>query len=368
MKSSSKEFYVSHDIRLSRYSTVSNALSLLSDEQLRERVKNAAILNTGIGGSKTLMQIEDTPIFVKMVPLTELERCTENVMSTRNVFELPPYCHYGIGSPGIGVWREVYAHKMTTNWVLTKECESFPLLYHWRVLKNPEHHNPISLELSDVSNMVEFWGTQKMRERIESLEQSMYSVVLFCEYFPYNLHDWLNEQVAIGKDAATSAFTMVDSNLRSAVSFMNLNGLLHFDVHFKNVLTDGQCVYISDFGLANSSRFEQSDLELEFLELNQTHDGCYVVTAFVNWLVTALTGTVNRTERVEYIRCYAEGDVPQEMIDAAAEIIIRYAPIAVVMNDFYTNLISKNRSTPFPVKEIHQVCKKTGFRPLLVDI
>ena len=47
-------------------------------------------------------------------------------MSTANVFQLPPFCHYGIGSPGGGVWREVAAHTMTTNWVLAKKCGSFP--------------------------------------------------------------------------------------------------------------------------------------------------------------------------------------------------------------------------------------------------
>lgn len=112
------------------------------------------------------------------------------------------------------------------------------------MLKSPEHYTPISDELSDVSRMVEFWDTPLIRDRIEALEESLYSVALFCEYVPYNLHDWLTEQVAIGENAAISAFSMVDSNLRSAVSYMNANGLLHFDVHFENVLTDGHRVYI----------------------------------------------------------------------------------------------------------------------------
>ncbi|MGV2686124.1 hypothetical protein GNF82_17570, partial [Clostridium perfringens] len=143
-------------------------------------------------------------------------------------------------------------------------------------VKSPERRNPISEELSDVSKMVEFWGTSKIRGRIEALEQSNYNVVLFCEYVPYNLNNWLTEQVAIGENAANSAFALLDSNLLSTVSFMSANGLLHFDVHFNNVLTDGHHVYNSDFGLATSSRFELSDSELEFFELNKTHDGCYV--------------------------------------------------------------------------------------------
>ncbi|MBB6669767.1 protein kinase family protein [Cohnella nanjingensis] len=361
------ELNSSLDIRLARYTAVTAALTQLSDEQLRERVEKAAVLNTGIGGTTALLQLEDTSIFVKMVPLTELERSSENFMSTGNVFDLPTYCHYGIGSPGGGVWREVAAHTMTTDWVLAGQCENFPFMYHWRVLKSPERRTPISEELSDVSHMVAFWGTTKIRGRIEALRESEYMVALFCEYIPYNLHNWLAEQVAIGENAAGSAFALAESNLRSAVSFMNANGLLHFDVHFKNVLTDGHRVYISDFGLATSSRFELSDSELKFLELNKTHDGCYVVTELVNWLVTALSGTVNRSERIDFIRRCAEGNESLEVMDSAAEIILRYAPVAVVINDFYTDLVSKNRATSFPVEEIERVCTTTGFEPIFSD-
>lgn len=326
-------------------------------------MEGAAVLGTGIGGATALLQLEDTSIFVKIVPLTKLERWPENVMSTRNVFKLPPFCHYGIGSPGGGVWREVAAHTMTTNWVLANQCESFPLMYYWRVLHTPERRTPISDELSDVSRMVEFWGSPAVRDRIEAMEQSVDSVVLFCEYIPHTLNDWLTAQVAIGEEAASSAFTMVDSNLRSAVSYMNGNGLLHFDVHFRNVLTDGHRVYISDFGLATSCRFELSDFELAFLELNRAHDGCYVVTEFVNWLVTVLCGTVNRDERIDFIRRFAQGDEPVEVMDSAAGIIKRYAPIALVMNEFYSRLRLDSRSTLFPVEDIHRVGATIGFEP-----
>jgi len=355
---------MSHETRLARYADVSTALALLSDERLRERVEEAEVLSTGIGGTTSFIQLEDTSVFVKIVPLTELEKRTQNIMSTGNVFKLPPFCHYGIGSPGGGVWREVAAHTMTTNWVLANQCESFPMMYHWRVLHRPKRCIPISEELSDVSRMVEFWGSQTVRDRIEAIEQSVDSVVLFCEYIPHNLHDWLAEQVAIGEDQATSALSMVDSNLRSAVSFMNANGLLHFDVHFRNVLTDGYRVYISDFGLATSSRFELSDCESEFFELNKAHDGCYVVTELVNWLVTVLGGTVNRRERIDFIRRYAKGEESPVVMDLAAGIIKRYAPIATVMNNFYTNLVFESRTTPFPVEEIRRVCATTGFEPL----
>ncbi|MBE9915615.1 protein kinase family protein [Paenibacillus donghaensis] len=362
MESSPTENYVSYETRLARYANVSTALSLLSNEQLHDKLEEAMVLGAGIGGTTALMHLDDTPIFVKIIPLSKIEKRTENFMSTKNIFELPPYCHYGIGAPSGGIWREVASHTMTTNWVLAKQCESFPLMYHWRVLNGLKR--PISAELSDVSQMVEFWGSKDVRTRIESLENSEDSVVLFCEYVPYNLHDWLTKQVDIGEETATAAIAMVDSELRSSVWFMNANGLLHFDAHFRNILTDGHRLYITDFGLATSSRFDLTDYEIEFLALNKTHDGCYVVTELVNWLVTSFGSKKDRSERLDFIRSCAAGTTSSDVMDSAAQMIKKYAPIAVVMNDFYTKLVLESRATPFPFEEIKQISAVNGFEPI----
>ena len=37
---------------------------------------------------------------------------------------------------------------------------------------------------------------------------------------------------------------------------------------------------------------------------------------------------------------------------AVAEVIKRYAPAAVVMNDFYWDLFGKSRATPYPAVDI----------------
>ncbi|MFF2503082.1 hypothetical protein ACFVTY_06840 [Streptomyces sp. NPDC058067] len=47
---------------------------------------------------------------------------------------------------------------------------------------------------------------------------------------------------------------------------MNSRGLLHFDAHFQNILTDGRRLYFADFGLALSSRFDLSPSEAGFFE------------------------------------------------------------------------------------------------------
>jgi tRNA A-37 threonylcarbamoyl transferase component Bud32 len=86
---------------------------------------------------------------------------------------------------------------------------------------------------------------------------------------------------------------MMERSLRSDVSVINSNGLLHFDALFKNILTDGRRLYFADLGLATSPRFELAEAELDFLQRNMSHDGCYAVTQVVNWLVTAFCGALD---------------------------------------------------------------------------
>jgi thiamine kinase-like enzyme len=40
--------------------------------------------------------------------------------------------------------------------------------------------------------------------------------------------------------------------------FVNACGLLHFDAHLGNILTDDKRLYFADYDLAISSRFEQA--------------------------------------------------------------------------------------------------------------
>ena len=45
---------------------------------------------------------------------------------------------YGIGSTGFGVWRELSAHIIATNWVMSGACPRFPVMCHWRILQTPQ--------------------------------------------------------------------------------------------------------------------------------------------------------------------------------------------------------------------------------------
>ncbi|HEX5421721.1 MAG TPA: serine/threonine protein phosphatase [Gammaproteobacteria bacterium] len=346
---------MSHDTRILKWGEVSTVLALLSNRRLAELVAGARPLGSGIGGASSVLDVAGAQVFVKRVPLTDLERRPENVRSTANIFELPSFCQYGLGGPGFGAWRELAANAWTTHWVLTRRTEAYPLTYHWRVLPGGA---PLAEELADIERAVAYWGdSAAVRERINALARASASAVLFQEYIPRTLDDWLGDQLASGEEAVASACAMVERSLRTDVAFMNSNGLLHFDAHFRNILTDGQRLYFGDLGLGTSPRFDLSAAELEFVAHNMSHDTCYGVTQLVNWLVTHVCGvavpeTGGPVERNAYIRRCATGAEAVGAPAAVAAVLRRYAPVAVVMNDFYWDLFGKSRATPYPLEAI----------------
>ncbi|MDB1087317.1 protein kinase family protein [Streptomyces sp. ACA25] len=346
---------MSRRARLTAHGAVSTSLALRSDRALHALVETATPTGAGIGGKSALMEVAGTPVFVKRVPLTDLERQPEHLRSTANLFELPVFCQYGIGGPGFGAWRELAVHTMTTNWVLAGDHQGFPLMYHWRVLPDS---TPLPEELSDIERAVAYWGGgAQVRRRIQGLQQSSASVALFMEYIPQNLHQWLGTQVEAGEETTNRACAMVEKDLEAGTLFMNARGLLHFDAHFENILTDGRRLYFADYGLATSSRFELSQEHADFFDRHQTYDRCYTVTCLVNWLVTALYGyrREDREGRCALVRAYAQGKRPTGIPEQAAAILTRHAPIAAVMSEFNRALQQRSRQTPYPLEEIRRI-------------
>lgn len=333
--------------RLTAHADIATALALRRDRELADLVAAGIPLGTGIGGRATRITVEGREVFVKRVPLTDVERLPENARSTANLFGLPSFCHYGlgaVGSPGFGAWRELAAHTMTTNWVLAGQCPAFPLLHHWRVLPGPPA--PLPAELADVDRAVAYWGgTDQLRERIEALRTATASLTLFLEWIPYTLHDWLDARV--GTDAADAACAFAARGLDTLTDFVDRHELLHLDAHFGNVLTDGRQLYLTDHGLALSPRFQLARDEHDFLERHRHYDRVYTTYYLVSWLVTALYG-YGREEREAFVRACAQGARPEGIPRAAAELLTRHAPLAVTMGEFARRFGQESRLTPYP--------------------
>jgi hypothetical protein len=322
---------------------VGAALERLDDRALAGLVAGADDLGTGIGGSVGRLDVVGVPVFVKRLPLADAER----EPTTANVFGIPAACHYGVGGPGFGAWRELEAHLMTTG-----RSEAFPLLYHARV---PPGAPAPNAELADVERMVAFWdGSAAVRDRLHALASARSSLVLFLEYVPHGLRPWLDEQRS---EALVEAVAMVERCLLTAVPAMKALGLLHFDAHFGNLRTDGHRVVFTDFGLAASPAFELSPDERELVAANGGHDLAHVLTELVNWLVRHVVGTSDTVSRNEFVRRCAEGIAPVGIPTPIAATIMRYAQVAAVMNDFYWDMFGVSRATPFPAAAIDRLLR-----------
>ncbi|GAA2476365.1 protein kinase family protein [Streptomyces longisporus] len=331
------------------HADLATTLSLLSDHELADLLASGAPAGVGIGGRYVLVEVDGRRVFVKRIPLTDVELLPENSRSTANLFELPAFCHYGTGrSPGFGAWRELAVHTMTTNWVLSDRFPGFPLMHHWRVL--PDAVQPLPEELADVEGTVAYCGgSPQVRERLEALRTSSASLALFLEYFPHTLHDWLDTQVrTVDSDRIC---TRVDEWLGALTGFLRERQLLHFDAHFQNVLTDGEGFYLADYGLAFSSRFRLSRPERAFFDRHRDYDLVYSRAHLVNWLVTALYG-YDRLEREAFVRACAVGAHPDGVPEAAATIIKRDATLTAVVNGFLGRLRTQSRQTPYPYEEL----------------
>ncbi len=339
--------------RQKQHSQISTRISSLNDEQISDLLHKAKPLHSGYGGTSALLMIDETPVFVKKVPLTDLERQSQHSRSTANIFELPLFYQYGVGSNGFGAWRELAAHLITTNWVLSEECPNFPLLYHCRILPTAKPEPMDSKELEELDSDVQYWdNSQSIRNRLEAIRNSSAHLVLFLEYIPQTLSKWLSSRLQEGETASSKAISFVEENLKTTIDFINARDFLHFDAHFNNMLTDGQLVYFSDFGLVLSSHFDLNEQEIEFLNSHRNYDRCASIASFLHNIITSLFGQ-DRWEM--QLRNYVNGDRDklEELSPAIAATIKRYAPIALVFRDeFFRSLQNKSKSTPYPATRL----------------
>lgn len=324
------------------YEKLSAFLASRDDSQLTALVDTGQTIAVGVGGGSVVVDVDGVPVFAKRIPLTDREAA--NPGSTANLFEVPVYCQYGVVSPGFSAWRELAANVMVTEAALAGETQSFPLLYHWRVLPG---RSPVAAEHTDIDAVVaRLGGSPGVRARLDALAAASTSLVLFCEYVPRPLPDWLRE------DPAGRA-TTVERQFSHIVTFLRGRQLLHMDGHFGNLRVDGDRICLTDFGLATSPHFDLSAAERDFARRHATHDEGYAAMRLVNWLVTAVCGVPVPADgapvaRNEYVRRCADGQLPDDVPPAVAAILARHAPAAAAMNAFYWRLFDGEIHAEYP--------------------
>ncbi|MEC7838586.1 MAG: protein kinase family protein [Chlamydiota bacterium] len=339
--------------RKSRFYDLSNYLQTLNNAEMLDLLSQGELLHSGNGTSLKL-EVNGIPVFVKKIPLNSLEGNVENFNSTANVFNLPPFYQYGVGSAGFNVWREVSAHRMTTEWVLANKTQNFPLVYHWRTLDNTDKKEPLNEE--EWKKYVAYWdGSEEVGERVRANHNAPTSIAIFIEYFPMTVKRWLATQLDEGPKAIDRAVAIVEKKLLETTFFMNTRGMLHFDAHFDNILTDGEQIYFTDFGLSTSLQFSLSNEELQFFKHHQNYDRCYVITVLTQWIISKFFG---KDQSEEILREYACGKIPQcvpeTLTPYLSSVVQRYAPLSLRMGTFFKMLRKKSKQTPYPAEELEQ--------------
>ncbi|MFN4149676.1 MAG: hypothetical protein ACK4IX_01935, partial [Candidatus Sericytochromatia bacterium] len=168
-----------------------------------------------------------------------------------------------VGSAGFGAFRELVTHIKTTNWVLSKECENFPLMYHYRIVENDNSNTEIDYEKHN--KYIERWNNDKnISEYIISRKKAKYEIVLFLEYIPFVISTWLNKN--------TNKVNSLVEQITKTIDFLIKKEIIHFDIHNGNIVTDGDKFYLTDFGLTLDRNFDLSKKEKEFFDNNSHYD------------------------------------------------------------------------------------------------
>ncbi|HET6793728.1 MAG TPA: hypothetical protein VFH45_04770 [Acidimicrobiales bacterium] len=297
--------------RIFRHAAVSRRLEAMSDaEVLGLPVEVAA---RSVWTTTGTVEVEGHPVFVKRVPVTAVE--AERPYSTANHFRLPGYYHYGVGSAGFGAYRELAGLSAASDLVLAGAAGAFPVLYHHRLL--PGAPGPWTGPFTPEQYGRYWGGSPGVAAYVKAREDATRELWLFMEHFPHTASDRL-----LADDDGVDR--MVDQ-LCEAAAQLRAEGIVHFDAHLANVMTDGPDFYLADFGLVGAHRFEVDAEEREFLGRHRYYDAGLLL-AGLGMTVAFAAGAAGAPVRAEVDRiCGLDGsssrlDVIMGIVDNAASL------------------------------------------------
>lgn len=99
---------------------------------------------------------------------------------------------------------------------------------------------------------------------MKEMDDARYEVCLILEYIPHMLHFWLRRNL--------NKASLVVDQMRDVLSFLRRRGIVRFDSHHENILTDGEKLFLTDFGLVCDKSFELSERERVLLKENRYYD------------------------------------------------------------------------------------------------
>ncbi|MEM9214159.1 MAG: hypothetical protein AAGD25_07395 [Cyanobacteria bacterium P01_F01_bin.150] len=331
-------------IRVESHAGIADELQSWSDEDLLRLLNDPQIQEIGYG--TVAFRCGGVNVFVKLVPLSNFEMQLQNYQSTANVFQLPTYYQYRIGSCGFGAWREIKAHLLANMWVISRQCTQFPLLHHWRVL-------PIVHTNYDDRINIRLWeNCEAIHRRIASITEATHSVVMFLEHCPYTLNQWLREQLLHCSDPI-AIVEKLESSLTEILSFINSQGFIHMDAHFDNILTDGKQLFLADYGLVLSNKFQLDSGERQFFDEHQNFDTCTALNSLVYTIVNHYNSREDWRQALQELTDADHGSVEAVPVTICSY-LKRRVPLVMRLGAFYHQLM-ENLTTPYPASDLQEI-------------
>lgn len=347
-----KEPMESVDARRSSFGSISTKLASLSREQIFKILKRSNLVHEGIGGQARQIELDGKLVFIKRIAISDRELLFENERSTVNFAKLPLWCLYRLGAPSFNVWRELLAHTASTNWVISGQCANVPILYHWRLLRDSKPAPMNKKDAHELEQNLHKWGNPKeLREHVQARQNSSSELLLFLESIPQNLLQFLKTEIERHGDNAIPTILSIEKKLHEAIANINARGLLHMDAHFENILTDGEEVFFTDFGLALSTLFDLSSEEQEFFQQHRDYDRCNLIMSFAQVAVIAQFGEGQWAEKLsDFLAGRLKARGPQ-----LASFLNRNAPVAMALRAFFLEGVKDIHSVDFPAQRLSQL-------------
>lgn len=339
--------------RLQSHQALATQLAGLDDTALSRWLAAAPTASMSIGGRTMRSQLGEREVFAKLIPLSALE--LEHPGSSANLFGLPTYFQYGIGSVGFGAWRELAAQQMASDWVRSGACGGFPLLHHWRLLRLPALHGlneafpDWGADYFAAAEPASLPGQAEVLARFAAVQRPAAWLVLLMECFAAPVSTWLRAALTQGGPPAERAVALVDEGMDGLLGFLGRQGFVHFDTHLDNLLTDGEALYLSDFGLASSPQFALSDAERAFAAAHADYDAARFASSLVQALVTS-RGLSWR----DYLAAPERLDV-ETLPVPLRRVYRRHALPALALCEFSRRLQRDSKLSPYPAAALRRL-------------
>ncbi len=251
---------------------------------------------------------------------------------------------------------------------------NFPLMYHYRII--PFSGQRADIDRSRLKSFVEYWGNSaNAGNYMLDRANAKHELVLFIEHIPHVLETWLREN--------PNKLQKTLNDLYRTIAFLRRKGIIHFDAHFRNVLIDGERIYLTDFGLVLDKSFTLTKEEESFFKQNTCYDYGEVLRNLGHLLRSAYDSCLENDKRrimekygikeglqnhelgpilldnIEQI--HADGVMKLDEFYVAS--IVKYRRIIALMQNFYSEIWANNKKdTKLPHAKLQRLLKETGFR------